>query len=526
MKAALLALALLAALPVGAEDGVRLEASLHLRATMERNRPGTEVLFDPAARTFALSGYLVPEGEARHGSAFAALRLDGRHLDGALRWTLALDTGELRRTRFPEVVGVCLSTTSPTGLDLAGSPGCRLLLPPVPAQATTLEGARLAANGRPLGEELRKTLLIREANLAWSFGRAGFAVVRAGRSRYAVADGLIHDDYATGADVALDLGALGPPFELRAALFQPTRDWPTSVEGISPVLLLRADWLPSLFEHAGLFLAARRDSTGSVATLFRGALVEDAVVRLAALGPGQPGYAAQAEYLLRVLAGSSTAEATLAWFGASGSLVPFAGQRFTFTAALQGGELIRLGTTAGGPPARNVRLTGQALSLRWDWSPADWLTVSPWFLYLSGDRPPTEKARLGLPGGYSGFLGVTPFVSATNLFFGGGLAESFAARQATAPGVNGRGVIAPGLTLEVDLPAEVDLTARAAWLLAEDAGPYGGTVYGTELDLTARWSPRPWLALAVEADLLLPGDFFGGDQPVSKVILAVDLLTP
>ena len=121
---------------------------------------------------------------------------------------------------------------------------------------------------------------------------------------------------------------------------------------------------------------------------------------------------------------------------------------------------------------------------------------------------------------------MTPFVTATNLFFGGGLSESFAARQATAPGVSGRGVIAPGLALEVDLPAEVDLTARAAWLLAEDAGPYGGKVYGTEVDLTVRWSPLRWLSLAAEADLLLPGDFFGGDRAISKVILAVDLLTP
>jgi hypothetical protein len=526
VKPALLALALLAALPARAEDGVRAEASLHLRFTEERNRPGTAVLFDPVARTFALSGYLVPEGDAGYGSTLAAVRLDGRHLGGALAWTLALDTGELRRTRAPALVGVCASATSPTGLDLAGRPGCRLLVAPVPAQATTLMGARLVANGRPLRDELQRTLLVREASLAWTFGRAGFATLKAGRSRYTVADGLIHDDYATGVDLALDLGALGPPIELRAALFQPTRDWPRSVAGSSPLLLLRADWLPSLFEHAGLFLAARRDTTGSVAELFRGALVEDAVVRLAALSPGQAGYPAQAEYLLRLLAGSATAEATLGWLGASGSLLPFAGQRLAFTAALQGGQLVRLGTTAAGQPQRDVRLTGQALSLRWDWSPVDWLTVGPWFLYLSGDRPPTEKARLGLPGGYAGFLGVTPFVTPTSLFFGGGLSESFAARQATAPGVNGRGVIAPGLTVELDLPAEVDVTVRGAWLLAEDAGPWGGKVYGTEVDLLARWAPWPWLALAAEADLLLPGDFFGGDRPVSKVILAVDLLTP
>ena len=100
-----------------------------------------------------------------------------------------------------------------------------------------------------------------------------------------MAEGLIHDDYGTGVDVALDLGAIGPPFELRAALFQPTRDFPRSVADITPLVLVRVDWLPSLFENAGLFLAARRDRTGGLAELVRSAYVEDDVVRLSGAGP-------------------------------------------------------------------------------------------------------------------------------------------------------------------------------------------------------------------------------------------------
>jgi len=523
LTAALLALALLAAPPPGAEAGeVRLEAAAHLRLTALGGRPGTEVRFDPAARAFRLDGYLVPEGRERYGSLLAAFRLDGRHRDGALRWTLALDTGEVRLAREPAAVDVCLSAASPTGFDTACGPLARAF--PVPSTAGGQ--ARLAANGRPLGEEVRATLLVREAAVAWSFGRAGFATLRAGRSRYAVADGLVHDDFATGADLALDLGALGPPLELRAALFQPTRDWPGRVDGITPVALVRADWLPSLFEHAGVFAAARRDRTGSVAELFRGAFEEDAVVRLAGLSPGQPGFAATAAYLLRVLSAAPEADATLLWAGASGSLLPARGHRVAFTAALQRGELQRLGTTPAGDPLPDVPLHGRALQVRWTWSPSPWLEVTPWLLYLSGDRPPAEKHRLGLPAGYHGFLGVTPYLAATNLFFGGGLSETFAARQATAPGVNGRGVLAPGLEVALDPAEAVALLARVAWLRAEDAGPYGGRTYGTELDLTARWSPRPWLALAAEGDVLWPGDFFGGDRAVTKAILAVDLLTP
>jgi hypothetical protein len=296
------------------------------------------------------------------------------------------------------------------------------------------------------------------------------------------------------------------------------------VADISPVLLLRADWLPSLFEHAGLFLATRHDRTSAMGELFRGGAVEDSVIRLAGLTPGDPLYAPAAQRLAATLAAAPTSDSTALWAGTSGVLSTFEHQRLSWTLALLRGRVNTLSTAV--VTLKDTPLSGSAAWLRYQVSTVDWLSVTPWFLYLSGDRPPTEKVRLGLPAGYGGFLGVTPYLTATNLFFGGGLSESFAARQATAPGVNGRGVIAPGLDLEIALPAEVDLAVHAAWLLAEDAGPYGGKIYGTELDLTARWSPRPWLSLGLEGDLLLPGDFFGGDRAITKVIMAVDLLTP
>jgi hypothetical protein len=515
-----------AAVPAGAEEGgVRFEAQLHLLFTATGNLPSNQVLYDRAAQTFDLSTYLATVGAEQHGSTIAALRLDGRHLEGALRWTLALDTGEVRSERLPALASVCPSTTSPTGLAVRGSLRCT---PGVAAtwqdEETRLQAAKVMANGRPFDEELKKTLLIREGNASLAFGRAGFATVRVGRSRYVVGEGLIHDDYGTGADVGLDLGALGPPFELRAAVFQPTRDFPRTVAGISPVLLLRADWLPSLFEHAGLFLAARNDRTSAMGELFRGGAVEDSVVRLSELAPGDPRYAPAAQRLAATLAAAPTSDSTAVWAGTSGALSTFDHQQLSWTLALLRGRVDTLSTAV--VTLRDIPLSGSAAWLRYRVSTVDWLSVTPWFLYLSGDQPPTEKARLGLPAGYGGFLGVTPYVTATNLFFGGGLSESFAARQATAPGVNGRGVIAPGLDAEVALPAEVDLAVHAAWLQAEDAGPHGGKVYGTELDLTARWAVRPWLSLGLEGDLLLPGDFFGGDRAISKVIMAVDLLTP
>ena len=73
-------------------------------------------------------------------------------------------------------------------------------------------------------------------------------------------------------------------------------------------------------------------------------------------------------------------------------------------------------------------------------------------------------------------------------------------------------MIAPGSNVELDVGRDVDLLARAAWLQAEDDGPWGGRTYGTELDLSATWEAAPWISFGAEVDVLLPGDFFGGGQ--------------
>ena len=52
----------------------------------------------------------------------------------ALRWTLAFDTGELRRVRAPQVVEACPSALAPTGLVLAGPAGCAGGIAPFPLE--------------------------------------------------------------------------------------------------------------------------------------------------------------------------------------------------------------------------------------------------------------------------------------------------------------------------------------------------------------------------------------------------------
>lgn len=516
------ALALLLALgPLAAGGGdVSTHLTLHGRLTAAENRPGTAVLYDVASRTFALDGYLVPSGDERYGSFFASMSLDGSAMGGDLRWRLALDTGEVRRRAYPRIALVCPTPLSGTGL--GPGPCVRPLL----LEETREDPPVLASNGRPLGEELEATLLVREAYAALSFGRAGFTTVRAGRKRVSVADGFVYDDYASGVELALDLGAVGPPLALTAALFQPTRDAPATVAGISPFFALRADWLPSLFEHAGVFVALHRDRTGSVAELFRGAIVERTVALLdQETDPARS--RAIAGFLAEVLSRPLDSDATMAWLGTSGSLAPWRGQRLGWTAALLGGRIDGVRPEgAAGPFAERVTLRGRLLSVRWETSLGERLGIGAFFLHLSGGSFPFARPDEPATGQYGGFLGIAPYVTATNLFFGGGLSESFAARQATAPGVNGRGVTAPGVTLALDPTPALGLELKAAYLTSPVTGPFGGSVYGAEVDAVLTWAPRDWLLLGVELDALWPGDFFAGRDTLYKTVLAVDLLSP
>ncbi|BDG09862.1 hypothetical protein [Anaeromyxobacter paludicola] len=507
---------------------------LHGRFTDRENAPLQDVLYARALRTLQVKDYLRPVDSQQWGSAYAAAGVDGR-LGDAVRFGLLLDTGELRAQSFPATAPVCLTPSSPTGLDVVGSGRCVVVVnrrrtgvldPVVPLPETRLSPGVVTANGRPVGDEASRTGFLREAWVSASFGRAGFATVRAGRRRFTVADGFVFDDWATGVEADLDLGAIGPSFDVGLAAIQPGRDLPW-LDPFSPLLVLRADWLPSLFEHAGVFAAVFRDRGGNVAELFRGANVESSALRLQALAEGSAAFAAEQQRLAGIVAGQATGDATLFWAGTSGDLVAGRGGRLGWTAAIAAGSLsLQLPAGGGGdiPSTVKASVLGQLVSLRYKRDVGHDVGVGGFFVFLSGDVPPAEKARLGEGDRYGGFLGVSPYVTATNIFFQGGVSESFAARQATAPGVNGRGVVAPGVNVTWDPSVHFGVDARAAWLLAPQAGPYGGQDYGPEVDLELTWSPLEWLTFAAEGDVLVPGDFFGGGSPVTKVVLGVDVV--
>jgi hypothetical protein len=519
--ALLAALALGLALPARAEDwDLRFQLVLHGRFTDRQNQPQPTLLYDRAAQAFDLGPYLRTQGSDAYGSTFASAGVEGRR--GWFRWALAADSGEVRTQSFPLATPVCVART-PTGLDSPGNGTCLLNAQGrrtiFQLEETRLGSSQLTSNGRSISDELRDTLFLREAWLGAALGRNEFALLKVGRKRFTVADGFVYDDYGTGVEATFDLGAIGPSWDLGAALFYPTREFPNQTGLTSVMLALRANYLPSLFEHAGVFLAFFRDRTDSVADLFRGSWAEPSVLALESQAPGSPGYRAEEITLAASQAARLESEGWLGWGGTSGN-VSLLGAKLDWTGALGFGHV----SINRASIESSSSVLGQLAHLRLRAPASRDVELGGFFLFLSGDLPPSEKKRLGLPERYGGFLGIAPFVTDTNIFFNGGVAESFAARQATAPGVNGRGVIAPGLTASWDPVRALGFDARAAYLVAPEAGPFGGRVYGPELDLEVTWSPLRWLTFEAEGDALFPGDFFAGRATVSKVVLGVDLV--
>jgi len=532
-SAALLALAL--ALSAGADEGdLRFHLVLHGRYTDAQNQPQPTLLFDPATRAFDPSTYLSPQGEDSYFSTFVSAGVEGRR--GRFRFGFTADTGEVRSQSFPLQAPVCFSSLSTSGLDVAGSGRCNTVVAGrrtlFPVDEKQLAQPEVTSNGRSIEDEASATLFVREAWVGLTAGRNDFALFRVGRKRFTVADGFVYDDWGTGVEASLDLGAIGPSWDVGGEVFYPTRDVPDGTGWGSLLFSFHANYLPALFEHAGFFAAFFRDRSDNVVELFRSSLAEPSVVKLLGARQGTTAFIDESRRLVLEFDQPLSGDADLGWAGSSGAL-SFAGMKFDYTAALAFGQLtvpdvtmsevtpLRIATQTH---YRVNSLFGELAHLRLRGSLSSMLEVGGFFLFLSGDQPPMVKAAQGLAARYGGFLGVSPYVTDTNIFFNGGISESFAARQATAPGVNGRGVIAPGLTLSFDPFQSFGVDARGAYLLAPSLGPFGGRVYGPEVDLELTYSPLRWLILAAEGDVLFPGDFFPAGPAVTKVVLGVDLV--
>jgi hypothetical protein len=507
-----------------AESPLWARAGLAARFTGQGGLPSTQILFDQAGQVFATGLYLTPGASQGYASGLVFVSA-GWEATSWLGFRLDLDSGLVRSQSFPTTIEVCTSLTSPSGLTAAAGGGCvgaaRFAL------ATTTRGpGEITSNGLTFSEEASQTAFIRQLYAEVSAGRAGAFHARLGRQRLRIADGFVYDDWGLGLDLDLDVGAFGPPFAFSVSVFYPSRGWPTGSDWRYPAVAMTAEWTPSLGEWVGIWGAWATDRSGDAAAVLRQGLVEGQVVELEATTPGSVAYRAASRRLAVLLNTPGSSTTSLGWAGVSGRLELSSWSEVRFTAGAAFGTVGATSASGGAAASVEVPALGWLLSARLTVQPGSGFTVSPFFIWLTGDSSPSSQQIASGSGSWGGFLAISPFITATNLFFQGGIAESYADRRASGSGVNARGVVAPGVQLGWTPGHGFDATFKAAWLWADQPSGFGGSSYGPEVDLNLSWSPWPWFSVLAEADLLAMGDFFPGQGLARKFILGLNVSTP
>ncbi len=487
---------------------------LHNRGTARGGGRNVNLLFDVSRDQYDLSTYLAPQPNEIFYSGFAEARLDAE----LTKWfsaRLMLNSGEVRE------------------------------------QAISLDGTtRLqrvwTINGRLVLDELRYTGFVRTAVIEFHAPDTQWWQIALGRKLWVLGNSLIYDDWGLGASLSLDFELLnGKPWRFDLSYIIPSRDW-LDPPIRSPLITAKLEYKLSLFESLSLSLSYFHDGDDQLTETVRQSLVErtvnvdtgvrrpvvqrllDEARNAAVFCFLNTEFKARGDLFYTTLSGNKT----LGPGSLRGTVVVEAGRMllngvpdFAFDLE-QRGDLGRPSlSTDCGQRARPIPFTsvGVAFELSYKWSITERLALTPYVLAQSGQPPPNGISNL-----YTAYIGVLPFITRTNLFFAGGLAETFGARRITSAGVNGRGVIAPGVEAKYEpvdpLRLSLSVTPLLSWAPGiEPPVGGGGRFYGVEIDSLIVYEPFSFLSIAAEGDVLFGGNFYGTPSPVWKAILSVNL---
>lgn len=487
-----------------AAQATSLELGLYLnnRGTARAGQRNVTLLFDPSASGappifFDPAQYLSPAPSSLYYSAFAEAyaRLEAGDWFAA---RLAVNSGEVRHNT----------------LSLDG----------------TVTLTRLwTANGRPVADEARKTGFVREALLSVYVPETRWFQLDVGRKLWRVGNSLVYDDYGLGASLSFDFELQsGKPWRFDLTYLIPSRDW-VDLPVRSPFVTAKLDYTLSLFETISLAFSYFHDGDGATSEIIRQTLIEaDINVGRSVSGVSPALERRRQRALLCDLDKSFATSADLFYGILSGNKTLGPGM-LRATVVVEGGRMYVQGAplTASdcraNQPERELAFTqlGAAFDVAYRWSVSDRFAITP---FVFGQTGRAFDGR----GVYSAYVGVLPFLTRTNLFFAGGLSETFAARTVTAAGVNGRGVITPGIEAlyePVD-PLRMRMVIAPLWSWTEGLAPPmggGGRFYGFEADLVVLYQPWSFLGFAAEGDVLFGGGFYRSAEPVWKFILSTDL---
>ena len=149
------------------------------------------------------------------------------------------------------------------------------------------------------------------------------------------------------------------------------------------------------------------------------------------------------------------------------------------------------------------------------------LEISPYFLFMSGDNDLEKSTYI------NSFISVKSYITLSNIFFNGGLNETASSRNFSIAGVNGHGVINPGIrfTLKKE-ESPFMLSSGFMQFFASAVSNKNKRNYGFEADIVTSYSIARYLEISCEADYFKAGDFFssaeGAIPPTYKILLGLD----
>ncbi len=500
---------------------LNLELGLFNRFTLKRNGLERYLRYDSERQAFDFASYQAPVQDRAY---YSVVLRAGALLEATswLEFGLAVDSGEINPTgKIPAETTVPLTSRANLIID-------------DPIALSTRDLTKVTSNGQLIGDEAAQTFFIRQAFVRLSAPETGWLSAVGGRMMSEVAGGLIFNDSSLGGQLVADLERLKDwplRFSLQALL--PTRSWDSGLN--SPLLEFRFDYIFSSFlsmtESIGLTFAYFHDGDSNFGQLYASAISEVPVRYHNSLD--NPLY----KDLFAVASSAGLpSSANIFWVGLDGTklLGDFlvAGAAFLEIGHLSlENPFAELHQAAPGvlpsqiPQSRSIEMDtlGWALDLSLKYLITEDMTVSAFFIYLSGENNP-YLAGGDYDDSYSSFLAVVPYVTHTNLFFSGGMNETFSGRQATTSGINGRGVIAGGATFSWDINEDLRVGSKLAPLFSPVPSMVGGDFYGFETDFEGSYEIFDFLRVSLEYDFLVPGGFFANRAVMHKMLVGLDLI--
>lgn len=352
---------------------------------------------------------------------------------------------------------------------------------------------------------------------------AGPLTLELGRRYVSVGAGRVFQDVGTGVFMNVGEYELDGGLSAEASVFAVGRRF-DALEKPSPMatLALRYEW--ALVNEVGLFLASFWDrnqafddvvrATRAEAVL-RGALDDAACSRIAMIAQIGPEECTQFS-LNSVLLDESGERAQVTYLGGHvgaqlGSL------------RVRGNAIVNLGsyefTRSDASPGRVV-LRGFAGDLEASVPLGSSVSVGALGLYYSGYDSEQLSDQT-----YTSFIAVAPLWTYSTIFFTSGVSQTFTAARAAAAGINGHGVLGGGPRIDwVSDRWRVEATTLALFA-DEPIDPQiggGGSFYGLESNLIARWEWSRALGLQAIAGVLVPGSFFPDDALAYRALFMVD----